>query len=286
VDIVYFYSFETTGDDPNTVSLIEAAVVGTIVSILLDCSATSGGTGRALTSASSVSTTFSDVLSQGEATASENIASMQGHSTCRSSILECAFFSHLLSPLYMSFYPHTDPCSSSTPGSSCYTIESAINFQLEDGPTPEEARIKALRAVKSAMDSGDYAVPSVTKISYLGPDVGDDNSDSAGPPITANPNSVSESPSSDQPGESGMSNMTKVGIGLMSVGGIVLVAALVRRRSLRARRHTEHVRLKDDGSRDGSLLTVENSQDSPASTPTRNGEACGDYQRQVEHDIA
>ena len=83
-----------------------------------------------------------------------------------------------------------------------------------------------------------------------------------------------------------MSNMTKVGIGLMSVGGVVLVAALVRRRSLRARRHTEHVRLKDDGSRDGSLLTLENSQDSPASTPTRNGMAGGDYQRQIEHDIA
>lgn len=72
----------------------------------------------------------------------------------------------------------------------------------------------------------------------------------------------------------------------MSVGGVVLVAALVRRRSLRARRHTEHVRLKDDGSRDGSLLTLENSQDSPASTPTRNGMAAGDYQRQIEHDIA
>lgn len=72
----------------------------------------------------------------------------------------------------------------------------------------------------------------------------------------------------------------------MSVGGVVLVAALVRRRSLRARRHTEHVRLKDDGSRDGSLLTLENSQDSPASTPTRNGMAGSDYQRQIEHDIA
>ena len=107
--------------------------------------------------------------------------------------------------LYIST-PHTDTCSSSTPGSSCYTIGSAINFQLEDGPTPEEARIKALRAVKSAMDRGDYAVPSVTKISYLGPDIGDDNSDSTGPPITANPNSVSESPSSNQPGDSSMSN--------------------------------------------------------------------------------
>ena len=83
-----------------------------------------------------------------------------------------------------------------------------------------------------------------------------------------------------------MSNMTKVGIGLMSVGGVVLVAALMRRRSLRARRHTEHVRLKDDGSQDDSLLTFGNSQDSPASTPTRNGVAGGDFQRQVEHDIA
>jgi len=83
VDIVYSYLFETIGDDPNTVSLIEAAVVGTMVSTLLDCSATSGGTGRALTSASSVSTTFSEVLSQGEATASDNIVSMQRYSICR-----------------------------------------------------------------------------------------------------------------------------------------------------------------------------------------------------------
>ena len=136
------------------------------------------------------------------------------------------------------------------------------------------------------MDSGAYPVPSITKISYLGPDVGDNNSDSTGAPITANPNSVSESPSSDQPDDNGMSNMTKVGIGLMSVGGVVLVAALMRRRSLRARRHTEHVRLKDDGSQDDSLLTFGNSQDSPASTPTRNGVAGGDFQLQVEHDIA
>ena len=88
VDIVYSYSFETTGDDPNTVSLIEAAIVGTIVSTLLDCQGTSGGTGRALTSASSVSTTFSEVLSQGEATASDNIVSIRGHSVCRSPVLE------------------------------------------------------------------------------------------------------------------------------------------------------------------------------------------------------
>ena len=67
VDINYSYSFETTGDDPNTVFLIEAAVTGTMISVLLDCSAPSSGAGRALASASSVSTTFSDVLSQGEA---------------------------------------------------------------------------------------------------------------------------------------------------------------------------------------------------------------------------
>ena len=81
-----------------------------------------------------------------------------------------------------------------------------------------------------------------------------------------------------------MSNMAKAGIGLISVGGVVLAAALMRRRTLRARRHTEHVRLKDDGSRDGesSLLTFENSQNSPASTPTRDG----GFQPQLEHDIA
>mgnify|MGYP001336929735 CR=1 FL=1 len=66
VDIAYSYSFETTGDDPNTVSLIEAAIVGTMVSTLLDCPAPSGGAGRALASASSVSTYFSQVLSQGK----------------------------------------------------------------------------------------------------------------------------------------------------------------------------------------------------------------------------
>lgn len=66
VDIAYSYSFETTGDDPNTVSLIEAVIVGTMVSTLLDCPAPSGGAGRALASASSVSTYFSQVLSQGK----------------------------------------------------------------------------------------------------------------------------------------------------------------------------------------------------------------------------
>lgn len=172
-----------------------------------------------------------------------------------------------------------DPCSPSTDGSSCYTVESTINFLLEDGPSAEEARIQALRAVKSAIDNGDYAVPSVTSIAYIGPDV-----DSTQASITANPNAVEEAPPSDQPGDSGLSNMTKAGIGLISVGGVVLAAALMRRRTLRARRHTEHVRLKDDGSRDGesSLLTFENSQNSPASTPTRDG----GFQPQLEHDIA
>ena len=189
--------------------------------------------------------------------------------------------------LFFWLYLPTDTCLSSTAGSSCYTVESAIILQLESGPTAEEAKIEALRAVKSAMDGGDYAVPSVTKITYLGPNVSDDNNDSTGAPIAATPNSASnDSPPSDQSGGSGMSNMTKVGISLMSIGGVVLAVALVRRRSLRARRHTEHIRLKDDGSRDDSLLTVENSQDSPASTPARNGVAGGDYQPQVEHDIA
>lgn len=66
VDIAYSYSFETTGDDPNTVSLIEAAIVGTMVSTLLDCPAPSDGAGRTLASATSVSTYFSQVLSQGK----------------------------------------------------------------------------------------------------------------------------------------------------------------------------------------------------------------------------
>ena len=70
VDIAYSYSFETTGDDPNTVSLIEAAIVGTMVSTLLDCPVPSGGTGRTLASASSVSTYFSQVLSQGKVSCS------------------------------------------------------------------------------------------------------------------------------------------------------------------------------------------------------------------------
>lgn len=177
------------------------------------------------------------------------------------------------------YYQYVDPCTSSTDGSSCYTVESIIDFLLEDGLSAEEARIQALRAVKSAIDNGNYAVPSVTSITYIGPDV-----DSIQAPITANTNAVEEAPTSDQPGDSGLSNMTKVGIGLISVGGVVLAAALMRRRSLRARRHTEHVRLKDDGSRDGesSLLTFEISQNSPASTPTRTG----DFQPQLEHEIA
>ena len=176
------------------------------------------------------------------------------------------------------YYQYVDPCTSSTDGSSCYTVESTIDFLLEDGLSAEEARIQALRAVKSAIDNGNYAVPSVTSISYIGPDVDDYD------PITSNPNAVNEAQTSDQPGDSGLSNMTKVGIGLISVGGVVLAAALMRRRSLRARRHTEHVRLKDDGSRDGesSLLTFEISQNSPASTPTRTG----DFQPQLEHEIA
>lgn len=187
----------------------------------------------------------------------------------------------MLSRIFIKFSVNVDPCTSSTDGSSCYTVESTINFLLDDGLSAEEARIQALRAVKSAIDNGDYAVPSVTSISYIGPDV-----DSTQASITANPNAVEETPPSDQPSDSGLSPMTKAGIGLLSVGGVVLAAALMRRRSLRARRHTEHVRLKDDGSRDGesSLLTFDNdiSQDSPASTPTRNG----DFQPQLEHEIA
>jgi hypothetical protein len=181
----------------------------------------------------------------------------------------------LLSFVVSHFLP-IDPCPSSADGSSCYAVESFINFKLEGGPTAEEARIKALSSVKNAMENGVYAVPSVTKITYLAPDV-DDGNDST-------QDSGSEIPPSD-----GMSNMTKVGIGLMSVGGVVLVAALMRRRTLKARRHTEHVRLKDfDGSRDGeaSLLTMENSEDSPASTPSRNGVAGDDLHPQLEHEIA
>lgn len=187
---------------------------------------------------------------------------------------------NVLSRIFINYL--TDPCISSTEGSSCYTVESTIDFLLEDGPSAEEARIQALKAVKSAIDDGDYAVPSVTSIIYIGPDV--DDYDSTQASVTADTNAVEEAPPSDQSGDSGLSNMAKAGIGLISVGGVVLATALMRRRTLRARRHTEHVRLKDDGSRDGesSLLTFENSQNSPASTPTRDG----GFQPQLEHDIA
>jgi hypothetical protein len=66
VDITYSYSFETTEDDPNTGYLIEAAIVGTMVSTLLDCPVPSDGAGRMLASASSVSTYFSQLLNQGK----------------------------------------------------------------------------------------------------------------------------------------------------------------------------------------------------------------------------
>ena len=82
------------------------------------------------------------------------------------------------------YYQYVDPCTSSTDGSSCYTVESIIDFLLEDGLSAEEARIQALRAVKSAIDNGNYAVPSVTSITYIGPAVDDYD------PITANANAV------------------------------------------------------------------------------------------------
>lgn len=66
VDIEYSYSFESSVNDPNTVILIEAAIVGTMVSTLLDCSAPSSADGRVLAPASAVSTTFSNVTSTGK----------------------------------------------------------------------------------------------------------------------------------------------------------------------------------------------------------------------------
>lgn len=66
VDIEYSYSFESSEDDPNTVFLIEAAIVGTMVSTLLECSAPTGADARMLAPASAVSTTFSNVLSTGK----------------------------------------------------------------------------------------------------------------------------------------------------------------------------------------------------------------------------
>lgn len=67
VDIEYTYSFEASENDPDTsLVLIEAAIVGTMISTLLDCSVPSDGSGRALSPASAVSTTFSNVLSRGK----------------------------------------------------------------------------------------------------------------------------------------------------------------------------------------------------------------------------
>ena len=66
VEITYTYSFQTTSDDPNTVYLIEAAILGTIVSTLLDCSGVSTVGNRALATASAISTTFSTVNEVGK----------------------------------------------------------------------------------------------------------------------------------------------------------------------------------------------------------------------------
>ena len=161
----------------------------------------------------------------------------------------------------------SDPCApSEDESSSCYIIDSSIEIQLQDGPSAEEAQIDALRAVKNAIDNDEYSVPTVTSITYLGPEVGSVDSS----PITSTTDATA---SRGADNSDGLSPMTKAGIALMSVGGVVLIAALIRRRSLRAQRTNEHIRLKDDGSRDGeaSLTTIDNSQDSPASTPIRNG---------------
>lgn len=190
--------------------------------------------------------------------------------------------------LLISFVPNaliTDGSCVSTgsDATSCSrTISSDVEFFLEDGPSPQGAIESALRSIKDAMDGEEYSIPTVTTINYLGPNLLDGTElsnalylDGIKPSevTLAVPNMQGNAITEDAQ-SSGISSMTQAGIALMSVGGVVLVGALLRRRRIMQNRHEEHIRLKDDGSRDGdgSFLTADNtSQNSPPRAGTRVG---------------
>ena len=192
--------------------------------------------------------------------------------------------------LLISFVPNaliTDGSCVSTYGSdatSCSrTISSDVEFFLEDGPSPQEAIESALRSIKDAMDGEEYSIPTVTTINYLGPNLLDgtelsntlylDGTKPSEVTLLSVPNMQGNAITEDAQ-SSGISSMTQAGIALMSVGGVVLVGALLSRRRIMQNRHEEHIRLKDDGSRDGdaSFLTADNtSQNSPPRAGTRVG---------------
>lgn len=173
--------------------------------------------------------------------------------------------------------------STGSDATSCSrTISSDVEFFLEDGPSPQEAIESALRSIKDAMDGEEFSIPTVTTINYLGPNLLDGTElsnalylDGTKPSevTLAVPNMQGNAITEDAQ-SSGISSMTQAGIALMSVGGVVLVGALLRRRRIMQNRHEEHIRLKDDGSRDGdgSFLTADNtSQNSPPRAGTRVG---------------
>ena len=190
--------------------------------------------------------------------------------------------------LLISFVPNaliTDGSCVSTgsDATSCSrTISSDVEFFLEDGPSPQEAIESALRSIKDAMDGEEFSIPTVTTINYLGPNLLDGTElsnalylDGTKPSevTLAVPNMQGNAITEDAQ-SSGISSMTQAGIALMSVGGVALVGALLRRRRIMQNRHEEHIRLKDDGSRDGdgSFLTADNtSQNSPPRAGTRVG---------------
>ena len=190
--------------------------------------------------------------------------------------------------LLISFVPNaliTDGSCVSTgsDATSCSrTISSDVEFFLEDGPSPQGAIESALRSIKDAMDGEEYSIPTVTTINYLEPNLLDGTElsnalylDGTKPSevTLAVPNMQGNAITEDAQ-SSGISSMTQAGIALMSVGGVVLVGALLRRRRIMQNRHEEHIRLKDDGSRDGdgSFLTADNtSQNSPPRAGTRVG---------------